>query len=51
LDVGGGRQQPPTVLARSQQRGKASGRIEAGKTKPVNRTVAPDEGRRLAVSD
>ena len=51
LDLGFGRQHPAPMVERSQERGEASGRIESRKTEPVDRTVPPNEGCRLAVAD
>jgi hypothetical protein len=46
-----GCKKPPAVIGVSQQRGKASSRIEAGPAQPIDRAVAADQSRRLAVAD
>src|SRR6266702_1113363 len=50
-DVLGGRNQPAAVLARAEDGGKAGVGIEGRPAQPVDRAVAPDQRRGLAVTD
>lgn len=43
--------QPAAIVARTQKIGETGGRIEARPAQPVDRPVAPNEGRRLAIAD
>ncbi len=43
--------QPPAILWRTEQRGKARRGIETGPAQPVNRAVGADQGCRFAVAD
>src|SRR5690606_11444305 len=45
------RDQPAAVLRRTEQRGEAGARIEAGQAEPVDGAVAPDKRRRPHVAD
>jgi hypothetical protein len=45
------RDQPPSVLRAAKKRAKACRAIETGQAQPIDRTVAPDQRHRLAVSD
>jgi len=45
------RNQPPSILGRPEQGGKARRRIETGPAQPIDRTVAADQGSRFAVAD
>ena len=43
--------EPAAIIGGPEQRGKARGRIEAGPAQPIDRAVAADQSRRLAVAD
>src|ERR1700693_5694435 len=45
------RYQPPSVVAVSQQGSKTRRRVKAGPAQPIDRAIAPDQGRRLSVTD
>jgi len=47
----GRRQPPPALRGRAQQAGEAGRRIEARAAEPVDRAVAADQRRRVAISD
>ena len=45
------RNQPSSVLRAAEQRGKTGAAVEAGQAQPIDRAVAANQRRRLAVSD
>ncbi len=47
----GGRDQPPSLIRRAEERSETGGGIEARKAQPVDRSVAAHQGRRLAIAD
>ena len=46
-----GRMMPAAMFAAAEQRGEAGGGVEARPAEPVDRSVAPDQRRGLAVAD
>src|SRR5690348_4656538 len=50
-DVGRWRYQPPAVLGAAQQGSETGGAVKTWPAQPVERTVAPDQRSRLAISD
>src|SRR5688572_23769999 len=49
--LGRWRNQPAAMLGRAEQRREAGARIEARQTEPIDRAIARDERRALAVAD
>ena len=50
-DIGCRRYQPPAVLGAAQQGSETGGAVETWPAQPVERTVAPDQCSRLAISN
>ena len=46
-----GRDQPAAVFLGAEEIGETGGRIKARPAEPIDRTVAPNEGGRLAIAD